>query len=63
MAGEILLGDHDHDEESLLQEEDDEEIREIANSANVFIFSIADDANELALMIRELLGLVSENDT
>ena len=63
VAGEILLGDHDHDEESLLQEEDDEEIREIANSANVFIFSIADDANELALMIRELLGLVSENDT
>ena len=54
----IMLGEHAHDTSSILQGEDDEDIREIASSGHVYMFPITGASNDLAKMIIDLLEVV-----
>ena len=53
MGEMIHSGDHQHDSQSVMQEEDDDAVREIASAKNVFIFPLTGDPERLAEMVRQ----------
>ena len=53
----IMLGDHDHDASSVLQNEDDEMIREIASHSNIHLFPITGSPKDLNSLLRSILNI------